>query len=229
MGLSQLSTHAIFLEYDWLQKHNLIVDWQEHTLKFMCDNDHVPNLMATDDDNEGEEPKRLFAINHSYLRNLSTEITIQLGKDKQTQTFKEVVPEAYHEFKDVFDKETFDELPPRRPWDHAIELLPGDHKVNCKMYNLTNAEQKELDEFLEENLKTGRICPSKSPFASAFFFIKKKDGKLQPVQDYRKLNEINVKNRYPLPLISKLIDKLKSAKYYTKLDIRWEYTVIMCE
>ena len=177
MGLSQLSTHTIFLGYDWLQKHNLIVNWREHTLKFTCDNDHIPNLVATDDDDKKEE-ERLFAINLSYLRNLSTEITIQLGKAKRAQTFEEIVPEAYHEFKDMFNKETFDELPPRRPWDHAIKLLPGDHKVDCKTYNLTSAEQKELDEFLEENLKTGRICPSKSPFASAFFFIKKKDGKL---------------------------------------------------
>ena len=129
MGLSQLSTHAIFLGYDWLQKHNLIVDWREHTLKFTCDNDHIPNLVATDDDNKGEEPERLFAIIHSYLQNLSMEITIQLGKAKQTQTFEEVVPEAYHKFKDVFDKETFDKLPPRRPWDHTIKLLPGDHKT----------------------------------------------------------------------------------------------------
>ena len=182
MGLSQLSTHAIFLGYDWLQKHNPIVNWREHTLEFTCDNNHIPNLVATDDDDKKEE--RLFAINHSYLRNLSTEIMIQSGKAKRAQTFEEIVPEAYHEFKDMFDKETFDELPPRRPWDHTIELLPGDHKVNCKTYNLTNAEQKELDEFLEENLKTGRIRPSKSPFASAFFFIKKKDGKLRPVQDY---------------------------------------------
>ena len=188
----------------------------------MCDNDHVPNLVATDD-NDKKEEERLFVISHSYLRNLSTKIVIQSGKAKRAQTFEEIVPEAYHEFKDMFDKETFDELPPRRPWDHAIELLPGDHKVDCKTYNLTSVEQKELDEFLEENLKTGRIRPSKSPFASAFFFIKKKDGKLRPVQDYRKLNEITVKNRYPLPLISELIDKLKSAKYYTKLDIRWGY------
>ena len=177
MGLSQLSTHAIFLGYDWLQKHNPIVNWWEHTLKFTCDNNHIPNLMATDNDDEKEE-ERLFAISHSYLRSLSTEIAIQSGKAKRAQTFKEIIPEAYHEFKDVFDKETFNELPPRRPWDHAIELLPGDHKVNCKTYNLTSAEQKELDEFLEENLKTGHICLSKSLFTSAFFFIKKKDGKL---------------------------------------------------
>ena len=193
MGLSQLSTHAIFLGYNWLQKHNPIVNWQEHTLKFMCDNNHIPNFVATDDNNEKEE-ERLFAINHSYLRNLSTKIAIQSGEAKRAQTFEEIVPEAYHEFKDMFDKETFDELPPRRPWDHTIELLPGDHKVDCKTYNLTNAEQKELDEFLEENLKTGHIRPSKFPFASALFFIKKKDSKLQPVQDYRKLNEITVKN-----------------------------------
>ena len=183
MGLSQLSTHTIFLGYDWLWKHNPIVNWQDHTLEFTCDNEHVPNLMTTDDNDEKEE-ERLFMINHSYLRNLSTKIVIQSGEAKRAQTFKEIIPEAYHEFKDMSDKETFDELPPRRPWDHAIELLPGDHKVNCKTYNLTNAEQKELDEFLEENLKTGCIRLSKSPFASAFFFIKKKDGKLQPVQDY---------------------------------------------
>ena len=88
------------------------------------------------------------------------------------------------------------------------------------------SEQEELDKFLEENLKTGKIRPSKSQFASAFFFIKKKDGKLRPVQDYRKLNAITIKNQYPLPLISELIDKLKGTKYYTKLDIRWGYNNI---
>ena len=66
MGLSQLSTHAVFLGYNWLQKHNPIVDWRKHTLKFTCDNDHISNLVATDDDDEKEE-ERLFTINHSYL------------------------------------------------------------------------------------------------------------------------------------------------------------------
>ena len=98
--------------------------------------------------------------------------------------------------------------------------------MDCKTYNLTLDEQKELDAFLEENLKSGRIRPSKSPFTSAFFFIKKKDGKLRPVQDYQKLNAITVKNQYPLPIISELIDKLKNTKYFTKLDIRWGYNNI---
>ena len=95
--------------------------------------------------------------------------------------------------------------------------------MNYKIYALTLEEQKALDDFLEENLRTGRIRPSISPMASPFFFVKKKDGKLRPVQDYRKLNEFTVKNRYPLPLIQELIDKLKGAKIFTKMDIRWGY------
>jgi hypothetical protein len=59
--------------------------------------------------------------------------------------------------------------------------------------------------------------------ASPFFFVKKKDGKLRPFQDYRRLNEGTVKNTYPLPLISELVDQLKGAKYFTKLDVRWGY------
>lgn len=59
--------------------------------------------------------------------------------------------------------------------------------------------------------------------ASPFFFIKKKDGSLRPVQDYRKLNEMTIKNRYPLPLIQELLDKLKGARHFTKLDVRWGY------
>ena len=56
-----------------------------------------------------------------------------------------------------------------------------------------------------------------------FFFVKKKDGSLQPVQDYRRLNEATIKNKYPLPLIQELIDKVRGARYFTKLDIRWGY------
>ena len=95
--------------------------------------------------------------------------------------------------------------------------------MNCKIYALTLEEQKALDDFLEENLRTGRIRPSISPMASPFFFVKKKDGKLRPVQDYRKLNEFTVKNHYPLPLIQELIDKLKGAKIFTEMDVRWGY------
>ena len=84
-------------------------------------------------------------------------------------------------------------------------------------------EQKELNRFIAENLEKGYIVPSKLPMASPIFFVKKKDGKLRLIQDYRKLNEITIKNRYPLPLASDIINKLKDAKVFTKFDVRWDY------
>jgi len=90
---------------------------------------------------------------------------------------------------------------------------------------LTVSEQSELDHFLTENLETGCICPLKSPMASPVFFIKKKDGSLRLVQDYQMLNDMTVKNKYPLPLISKLVNQLRGAKYFTKLDVRWASTM----
>jgi hypothetical protein len=141
-------------------------------------------------------------------------------KEKMTE---EKIPSQYKDYVKVFAKESFDALPEKRAWDHAIELKPDAKAVDCKIYPLSLGEQAELDKFLEENLKSGRIRSSKSPMASAFFFIKKKDGSLRPVQDYRKLNEMTIKNRYPLPLISELVNKLRGAKYFTKLDIQWGY------
>ncbi|KAJ8507306.1 hypothetical protein ONZ45_g10310 [Pleurotus djamor] len=131
--------------------------------------------------------------------------------------------DLFEEFESVFSKESFDELPERRPWDHAIELVKEYKPFTTKCYPLSPVEQQELDAFIEENLSTGRIRPSKSPIASPVFFIKKKDGSLRLVQDYRKLNALTVKNRYPLPLISELVDKLKGARYFSKLDVRWGY------
>jgi len=83
-----------------------------------------------------------------------------------------------------------------------------------------------LDSFLEENLHTGQIRPSKSPMAAPVFFIKKKNGSLQLVQDYRALNSMTVKNKYSLPLISQLVLQLHGAKYFTKLDVHWGFNNI---
>jgi len=229
LAITRLSTHALFLGHNWLKVHNPAINWKERMIQLTCAKDHIPDLIPIEDEEDYEghekEEERLFRIDvESYIcTNTSTELAIKVNKLKQTHTFEEVVPEVYHEYKDMFDKENFDELLPQQPWDHPIELLPGDHMIDYKMYNLTNDKQKELESFLEENLKSGWIRPSKSPFTSAFFFIKKKDGKLRPVQDYRKLNAIMIKNWYPLPLISKLISKLKNTKYFTKLNIQWGY------
>ena len=226
MAMSNVSTHPIFLGYNWLRKHNPQINWKAKTLQFTCDNEHVPGLLDLEINDKEVKPECLFMIDYEYFRNLSTDIAIAARELKQTKTFEEIVPESYHEYKDVFTKETFNKLPPHRPWDHTIKLLPRNHKVDCKTYNLTIVKQKELDDLLKENLSIGCIQPFKSQFTSTFFFVKKKDGKLHPVQDYQKLNDIMVKNWYPLLLISELINKLKNAKYYIKLDIWWGYNNI---
>ena len=76
---------------------------------------------------------------------------------------------------------------------------------------------------MDEHLKRGTICPSKSPYAASFFFIKKKDGKLRLVQDYRPINHWTIHNHYPLPLIPQLIDCLCGCSLFTKFDVCWGY------
>jgi hypothetical protein len=88
---------------------------------------------------------------------------------------------------------------------------------------MSPAEQVELDKWLEENLAKGYLRPSKSPMASPVFFIKKKDGKLRLVQDYRRLNKITIKNRYPLLFAADIVNQLTGAKHFTKFDVCWGY------
>jgi len=134
-----------------------------------------------------------------------------------------ILPDCVRGFEFVFAKEDFDVLPEHRQWDHAIELVLGSEPKLLKVYPLSLVEQKELDSFLEENLCTRRICLSKSPMVAPVFFIKKKDGSLQLVQDYQALNSMTVKNKYPLPLISELMSQLHGARYFTKLDVHWGF------
>jgi len=132
------------------------------------------------------------------------------GARRSVEARKEpfISPDCVKGFESIFAKKDFDVLPEHRQWDHAIELIPGVEPKSSKVYSLSPVEQKELDSFLEKNLHTGRIRPSKSPMAAPVFFIKKKDGSLRLVQDYRALNSMMVKNKYPLPLISKLMSQL---------------------
>jgi hypothetical protein len=158
-----------------------------------------------------------------HKTNIATELAIKENSKNQEKTDKQLVPAEYHEYLDIFSEEKAHRFPKSRPWDHKIELKEGFEPKLFKNYNLTPAEQLELDKFLKENLEKGYIRPSQSPMASPFFFVSKKDGKLQPCQDYRYLNDWTVKNSYPLPLILEIMDKLKGAKYFTRLDLCWGY------
>ena len=96
-------------------------------------------------------------------------------------------------------------------------------ELNAKAYAITLKEEKALNLWLDEQLKAGFIVESKSRYAALCFYIPKKDGSLQLVQDYRKLNQVTIKDKTPLPLIGEVIGKLKEAKYFNKLDLIWGY------
>jgi hypothetical protein len=142
---------------------------------------------------------------------------------KQCQNFEDSIPSKYHSYWDVFSKAEFDCLLLKRPWDHAIELTKDFKPVRGKLYLLSKVENEQLNAFIDKHIATGCIRVSISPMALPFFFIKKKDGTLWLVQDYRKLNNMTIKNRYLLPLIQGMIDKLQRARYFTTLDVRWGY------
>jgi len=120
----------------------------------------------------------------------------------------------------MFAKDNFDILPEYRYWDHIIKLLPGSEPKSTKVYLLFLVEQKELNTFLEKNLYTRQIRLFKLSIAILVFFIKKKNSFLWLIQNYQVFNSMIVKNKYPLPLISKLVFQLYKTKYFTKLDIQ---------
>jgi len=124
------------------------------------------------------------------------------------------------EFADVFEDKEIPQLPPHRPGvDHEIPLAPGSKPFYGPIYNLFETELRYLKEYIDRMLERGWIHSSKSPFGSPILFVKKPDSGLRLCVDYRRLNAMTVKNRYPLPLISELMDRIKNAKYYTKLDL----------
>ena len=137
-----------------------------------------------------------------------------------------MVLEYLIDLKGVFEKAKAECFPKSWSWDHAINLKEELKSWDCKMYPLSPREQTALDKFLNENLRKGYICQFQSPIASLFFFVAKKDGTLWPCQDYWYLNERTVKNIYPLPLITKLTNKLRGANIFTKMDLRLEYNNI---
>jgi hypothetical protein len=108
------------------------------------------------------------------MGSVATKLAAAANEAKGEQTLEDSVLEHYlRDFHGVFEKDKFDKLPERKKWDHAIELKPGSELVKGRNILLNPAEQRELDVFIKEHLETGRIRPSKSPWASPFFFVKK--------------------------------------------------------
>jgi len=136
------------------------------------------------------------------------------------------VPTQYLEFTEVFNEKNCEVLPPHRPYDCEIKLKDNSTLFYGPLYPLTEIEREELKKYINENLQKGFIRKSTSPAGAPILFVKKKDGSLRLCIDYRKLNDMTIRNSYPLPLISDLIDRVKKAKIFTKLDLKSAYNLV---
>ncbi|KAF8753957.1 hypothetical protein RHS01_06572 [Rhizoctonia solani] len=134
----------------------------------------------------------------------------------------EGVPPKYHQYAKVFGEEEFNKLPPHRHYNIGIELTK-EGPLNSPLYSMTDAESVTLKDWLRDELKAGKIRPSKSSISSPVMFVPKKDGSRRLVVDYRRLNNRTKKNVYPLPHPNDLMAQLRGAKIFTKLDLRWGY------
>ncbi len=123
-----------------------------------------------------------------------------------------IVPTEYHDLCRVFSRSRATSLPPHRPYDCAIDLLSGTSPPKGHLYSLSRPEREAMDKYIKESLNAGLIHPSSLPAGAGFFFVKKKDGSLRPCIDYRGLNNITIRNRYPLPQISSAFELLQGAK-----------------
>ncbi|GKC74231.1 putative reverse transcriptase domain-containing protein [Tanacetum coccineum] len=142
--------------------------------------------------------------------------------DCKKKQWAQYLQSDYSEFQDVFPEE-LPGIPPIRDVEFNIELIPGAEPISKAPYRMAPIELKELKDQLQELLERGFIRPSVSPWGAPVLFVKKKDGSMRLCIDYRELNKITIRNRYPLPRIDDLFDQLQGAKHFSKIDLRSGY------
>jgi hypothetical protein len=168
-----------------------LLSWHQTTQTIVSNATVAQTVMDPLSDQEKDQIVQELEREYSSGRGMAMQFT----QDVQQYTQMVEIPSEYQRHVKVFNEEASNRFPLSRPWDHAIELKEDAPKaINCKVYPMMPTEDKALLKFLKDMQKRGYIQPSKSQFASSFFFIRKKDGKLQPVQDYRKLNQWTIPN-----------------------------------
>ena len=251
MAITNTSNHDILLGTDWLKAHNPSIDWTRNKLILnWCTNSYFSTSQSSSDPTLGhllptiewedqyddfieskyqgiDASECIMAHLQSYFKPIVARTTVSTTLAKEiVKTPFEGIPPAFCKSKKVFSDEEAQRLPKHQPWDHKIDLVPGQQIGKTSVYWLMPPEKLALKDYIEDGLKWGTLWQSEAPNACSFFFIDKKDGKLHPVQDYHPLNAITRKNVAPIPLIPELINKLLGARFFTKLDVRWGYNNI---
>src|SRR5712671_6626319 len=210
--LTDLGNHKVILGYPWFTTAQPKIDWARGWI----DHSQLPIVLRAADVAMAQ-----FSARTTRLP------PMRIKKGKVAPLSEGWIPLQFRWYAKVFSDEESKKFPLERPWDHAIDLKDGaPATLISRNICLSQVEQEELKEFLKEHLARGTIWPSKSPYAAAFFFIKKKNGKLRPIQDYRPINLWTIRNKYPLPPIPQLTDRLRGCTLFTKFDIRWGYNAV---
>ena len=175
--VSDIGRESLILGYPWLAAFKPHFKWKEGTL----DSQHLPitcqSIKLTKGPDCQKEQQAIVAQLEEECTNRG--ITTDLAIQAKSEPSNVELPEVYKKYASVFSEEEAQRFPPSRPWDHVIDLKSGaPDAIDCKVYPMTRTEDNTLDEFIDEQLAKGYICPLISPYALSFFFIKKKDGKL---------------------------------------------------
>ncbi|KAJ3707881.1 hypothetical protein LUZ61_011586 [Rhynchospora tenuis] len=221
--LLAIQGYDMILGLDWLTSLGpMKIDWSKGILEFNKGNKEV-KLTVREEFAEVQLVKGIVNVEKEVKKGNDVIIAqifrIEEGKEepKLNSEWQVVVDE----FKDVFDEPKG--LPPQRGVDHKINLLPESKPVNQRPYRFSYFQKLELEKIIEELLKGKLIQESDSPYASPVLLVKKKDGGWRMCIDYRQLNTQTVKNKFPIPIIEDILDELKGAEYFTKIDLRSGY------
>ena len=209
----------VILGMDWLSCHHATVDCYEKVVQFESPDGHKfsfkgeRRLMPSYVISAIQASKMLKKGCDAYIAHvIDTSLGVQELHD---------VP-VVGEFSDVFPDE-LPGLPPDRELEFSIDVISGTTPISLAPYRMAPVELRELKEQLQELLDRGFIKPSSSPWGAPVLFVKKKDGSLRLCIDYRQLNRVTIRNKYPLPRIDDLFDQLKGAKVFSKIDLRSGY------
>ncbi|GJZ02195.1 putative reverse transcriptase domain-containing protein [Tanacetum coccineum] len=222
----KLGSFDVIIGMDWLRRCHAVIVCDEKLVRIPYGNETL--IFHGDESNNGRE-SRLTIISCSKAQEYMAkgcqiflaQISAKKEEDKSEGKQLKDVP-IVQDFLEVFP-EDLPGLPPARPVEFQIDLIPGAAPVARAPYRLAPSEMKELSEQLQELSDKGFIRPSSSPWGAPVLFVKKKDGSFRMCIDYRELNKLTVKNRYPLPRIDDLFDQLQGSSIYSKIDLRSGY------
>ncbi|KAL0537619.1 hypothetical protein IC582_026602 [Cucumis melo] len=209
----------VILGMDWLAANHASIDCSRKKVTF-----NPPSMASFKFKGGGSKslPQVISAIRASKLLSQGTWGILASVVDTREADVSLSSEPVVRDYPDVFPEE-LPGLPPHREVEFAIELEPGTVPISRAPYRMAPAELKELKVQLQELLDKGFIRPSVSPWGAPVLFVKKKDGSMRLCIDYRELNKVTVKNRYPLPRIDDLFDQLQGATMFSKIDLRSGY------